>query len=114
MEAKSVSASAGPNSATVSARPVSVTFDPGDGGTPVACPDGGTAYYPGVPDAMSSCVYRYLRSSATAPGQMFTVTATVTWTASWQGSDGTGGGLPQETVTGSVPVPVDELQAVNY
>jgi hypothetical protein len=111
---KSVSASAGPNSATVSARPVSVTFDPGDGGTPVVCPDGGTAYDPADPDAVSSCVYRYLRSSARASGQTFRVTATVTWGASWRGSDGTGGDLPQETVTGSVPVRVDELQAVNY
>jgi hypothetical protein len=114
LAAKSVSASAGPNTATVSARPMSVTFDPGDGGTSVVCPDGGTPYDPAVPDAVSTCVYRYLRSSASSPGQTFTVTATVTWGASWRGSDGTGGGLPAETVTGSLPVRVDELQAVNY
>jgi hypothetical protein len=111
---RSVSASAGPNSATVAARPISVTFDPGDGGAPVVCPGGGTAYDPAHPAATSSCIYRYLKSSATAPGQAFTVTATVTWGATWRGSDGSGGGLPELTVTGSLPVRVDEIQAVNF
>jgi hypothetical protein len=111
---RSVSVSAGPNSATVAARPMSVAFDSGDGGAPVACPDGGIAYDPAHPDATSSCIYRYLKSSAMAPGQAFTVTATVAWGATWRGSDGSGGELPVLSVTGSLPVRVDEIQAVNF
>ena len=41
LAARSVTAAAGPNRATVTARPVSVSFDPGDGSPPVVCPGGG-------------------------------------------------------------------------
>lgn len=111
--AKSVSATAGPNSATVTARPQVVSFDPGDGSAPVVCADGGRAYDPADPDSISTCVHRYLRASTSTPGGVFQLTVRVTFTATWTGTNGAGGVLPALTVTAAVPVMVDELQALN-
>ena len=113
LTAKTVTAAAGPNRATVTARPSVVSFDPGDGSLAVVCAGGGRAYDPAEPDAVSDCVHRYLRSSGAAPGGVFVLTARVMWTATWAGSGGTGGVLPALTVAASTPVRVDELQAVN-
>ena len=113
LTAKSVTAAAGPNRATVTARPSVVSFDPGDGSPAVVCAGGGRAYDPSKPDAVSDCVHRYLRSSGAAPDGVFVLTARVTWTATWAGSGGTGGVLPALTVAAATPVRVDELQAVN-
>jgi hypothetical protein len=109
----SVTAAAGPNRATVTARPSVVSFDPGDGSPAAVCAEGGRAYDPSEPNAVSDCVHRYLRSSGAAPGGVFVLTVRVTWTATWAGSGGTGGALPALTVTAATPVRVDELQAVN-
>ena len=113
LTSKSVTAAAGPNRATVTARPAVVSFDPGDGSPVVVCAGGGRAYDPAEPNALSDCVHRYLRSSGAAPGGVFVLTARVTWTATWVGSGGTGGVLPALTVAAATPVQVDELQAVN-
>jgi hypothetical protein len=113
LTAKTVMAAAGPNRATVTARPSVVSFDPGDGSPAVVCADGGRAYDPADPDAVSDCVHRYLRSSGSAPGGVFALTVRVTWSATWAGSGGTGGVLPALTVAAATPVRVDELQAVN-
>jgi hypothetical protein len=110
---KTATAAAGPNRATVTARPSVVSFDPGDGSPAVVCASGGRAYDPSEPNAVSDCVHRYLRSSGSAPGGVFVLTARVTWTATWAGSGGTGGVLPALTVAAATPVRVDELQAVN-
>ena len=113
LTAKTATAAAGPNRATVTARPSVVSFDPGDGSPAVVCTGGGRAYSPSEPNAVSACVHRYLRASGTAPGGTFVLTARVTWTATWAGSGGTGGVLPALTVAAATPVRVDELQAVN-
>jgi hypothetical protein len=113
LSARSASASAGPNRATVTAQPSAVSFDPGDGSAAVDCSGSGRAYDPTEPNAVSDCVHRYLRSSGAAPAGVFVLTARVTWTATWTGTAGTGGVLPALTVTAATPVRVDELQAVN-
>jgi hypothetical protein len=113
LTAKTATAAAGPNRATVTARPSVVSFDPGDGSPAVVCAGGGQAYNPEQPNAVSDCVHRYLRSSGAVPGGVFVLTARVTWTATWAGSGGTGGVLPALTVAAATPVRVDELQAVN-
>ena len=113
LTAKTATAAAGPNRATVTARPSLVSFDSGDGSAAVVCDGGGKTWDPRQPDAVSDCVHRYLRSSGAAPGGVFVLTARVTWTATWAGSGGTGGVLPALTVTAATPVRVDELQAVN-
>jgi hypothetical protein len=113
LSAKSVTASAGPNRATVTARPSLVSFDPGDGSAAVVCAGGGKAWDSAEPNAVSNCVHRYLKASEAASGGVFVLTARVTWTATWVGSGGTGGVLPALTVAAATPVRVDELQAVN-
>lgn len=113
LAARSVTASAGPNSATVTARPSSVSFDPGDGSPAVVCAGGGVAYDPAQPNTVSDCVHRYVRASGQTPGGVFVLTAQVTWTATWTGTKGAGGVLPALTVMASTLVRVDELQAVN-
>ena len=47
------------------------------------------------------------------PGGVFLLTVSVTFTATWTGTNGAGGVLPALTVTAAVPVQVDELQALN-
>ena len=113
LTAKTATAAAGPNRATVTARPSVVSFDPGDGSVAVVCAGGGKAWDPAQPDAVSDCVHQYLKASGSAPGGVFVLTVRVTWSATWAGSGGTGGVLPALTVAAATPVRVDELQAVN-
>ncbi|TFE25064.1 hypothetical protein E0F15_20625 [Frankia sp. B2] len=90
----------------------SVSFDPGDGTAPVTCPNGGTPYDPALSydQQVADCWHVYARPSSTSP---FQLRATVTWTATWTGSGGTGGVLPALTLNGSAAVPVQEVQTVN-
>ncbi|OHV39706.1 hypothetical protein BBK14_13625 [Parafrankia soli] len=103
---------AGGNWAEVTATIRQVAFDPGDGSAPLSCPGGGTPYNPDLTyeRQVTSCAHRYDRASP-APG--FTATATVTWSATWAGSGGTGGVLPDVTATATAVVPVQEMQVVN-
>ena len=109
------STSAGGISVTVSAAPVRLVVDPGDGSEPVIC--NGTP--PAVTRAnyredIPGCSHTYLNSSAMAPnGQTFPVTATVVWHATWSASTGEGGDLGYVSTTSAVrDLPVAEIQAV--
>ncbi|WP_018505848.1 hypothetical protein [Parafrankia discariae] len=103
---------AGGNWAEVTATIRQVSFDPGDGSAPLSCPGGGTPYNPDLAyeRQVTSCAHRYERASP-APG--FTATATVVWSATWVGSGGTGGVLPDVTATATAVVLVQEMQVVN-
>lgn len=109
------SATAGPVAAVVTARPQAVVWDLGNGER-VTCHGPGTPYDPARPaDAQhTDCSYTYARGSAGQPGDVFTVSATVVWSASWTATGAPGGGdLPALTTTSSVPVRVAEVQALN-
>lgn len=112
----SASASAGSVTSSVSVRPVSVTWSMGDGGS-VTCDGPGVAFDPARPfDAQvpPPCGYSYARSSATELGQQFTVTATVSFRATWTVSGAAGGGVLGPVVRSvSVPVRVGEIEAVS-
>jgi hypothetical protein len=111
--ARDRTATAGPVSATVTARPVRVEWNMGNGDT-VMCDGPGRVYearFAGRPEA-THCRYTYRHSSATRRGAAYDVTATVVWRASWTGSDGDGGGLGQLTSQTTVPVRVGEVQAL--
>lgn len=56
------------------------------------------------------CGVTYLRSSSDLPGKAYTLTAQLTWTVTWQGSDGSGGPMADGTLGDSVQVPVGEVQ----
>lgn len=99
-------------SVTATARPVKAAWAMGDGGA-VSCDGPGTAWKVGMDPKASSpdCPYTYRRSSAGGPGGRFTVTVTVTWEVTWAGA-GQSGTVPGLSTTGSVPVRVQESQAV--
>jgi len=105
------SASAGSVTSTATAVPESVLWSMGNGDI-VACSGPGTPYRPGAQDP--GCSYTFRRSSASAPGGVFTVSATVTWRLSWTAAGAPGGGaLGTVTRTTTLPVRVAEIQALN-
>jgi hypothetical protein len=106
-------------SATVTAMPSSITFDPGDGSLgsgPVSCPG------PGVPfdnsrslaEQSSPCTYTYQSSSSMNPDGSGTwaATFTVVWHVAWVGAGGGGGALADLDTTTPVALPVGEVQAL--
>lgn len=108
-------ATAGTVWAQVTARPATLTVNPGDGTGTISCDGGpGTAYNPGMPASsqQSDCAHTYQNSSAMAPGLAFPVTVSVTWTATWRGSGATGGTLPPLTRTVTIGLRVAEGQAL--
>jgi hypothetical protein len=100
-------------SITATARPRTVTWTMGDGGT-VTCPGPGTAFRSGAnPRAASpDCGYTYRRSSAAQPAHAFRVTATVYWSVRWAGAGQTGT-FPELTTSSSTTFRVAESQALN-
>lgn len=104
------SAAAAGASVTATAKPVSVTWSMGDGGS-VTCHGPGTAYPsdPSVHPPLSSptCGYEYLRA-----GRSFPVTATVDWQVAWSGTGNSGGSLPDLHSLSATQVQVTEVQAL--
>ncbi|MGW6703700.1 hypothetical protein ACWGDE_02225 [Streptomyces sp. NPDC054956] len=107
--------------ATATATPSSVQIKPGTadatlhpGGGECAFNPGGGAGAPftaGSENQTPPCGVTYLRSSGSGT---FPLQATVTWTAAWTGSNGTGGALPSGTLAGEPQnLTVQEIQAVN-
>lgn len=112
---------AGPVWAEVTATPVSTSWDPGDGSSPVTCDGPGTPYDTSRPAAGQStnCFFTYRRSSAgqpqTGPSQndrFFIVTVSTTWRVTWTGFGGSGGTLPLITTSSSFPLAVTQRETV--
>jgi hypothetical protein len=111
----SVTASVGPVWATVTARPQTLTFDPGDraGPGPVSCGgDGPVAPY--VPETPGACSYTYLNASSTSPldGYHFQTTLTIAWSISWTSSTGAGGALAPYETSASALLAVAEIKGL--
>ena len=108
----------GPVWARVTATPVTLTFDPGNGGGAVACSGPGTPYVVGrygEHAASPTCDYVYRRSSASASGGVVTAAYAIGWRVSWTGSTGTaaaGGDLPDMTSRAAATWAVVEAQAL--
>jgi hypothetical protein len=110
----SATAAAGLVSATVTARPVRVRWDMGDGNT-VVCEGPGTPWDPNVAasEQSPSCSYVYRRSSAGQPNQSYVVRASIDWSTSWVAVGVSGGGaLGPAVTTGELSVQVGEVQAL--
>jgi hypothetical protein len=105
-------ASVGVVTSTVRARPVRATWDLGDGTTLTCGP--GTAYDPArTPEAQASdCTHVFTRDSRGRSGGAYDVRVTVTYEVSWEASTGAGGELAEVTRTTTVPVIVQEAQAL--
>jgi hypothetical protein len=99
----------GPVFAKVTAVPTTITISPGGGQRSVTCKGPGAAYNPALPASAqhTDCSVTYTRSSDLQPHSTYQASVTVTWTASWVGSGGTGGAINpplQETTTFGVRV----------
>ena len=105
-------ASVGAVSATVTARPTSVEWDLGDG-THVTCGPG-TPYDTSRPPSAqhSDCTHVFRHASTLRAGGTYAVTATVTYEVAWSASTGRGGSLGSLTRSSTVPVTVQEAQAL--
>jgi hypothetical protein len=105
---------AGGQWARVTATPSTLAFSPGAALAAVTCPGPGTAYDKALPAAgqATSCTYTYVHSSAQLPGGAYTASVSITWTAAWVGSGGTGGTLAPITRTTTFRLPVAEAQAL--
>lgn len=110
-EALSATARAGGNWATVTAKPVSLEFDPGDGSPPVACSGPGRAWTDADGNSAprdGACGYQYGKVTS----QPVTSTQTITWRLSWIGSGGTGGRFPDRSTSTSGQLQVLQIQTV--
>lgn len=107
-------ASAGGVWAEVTATPRRMVIEPGAGLGSVACAGPGTAYDAGRSASAQSteCSYAYSRSSAGQPDSAYTMTVTVVWAGTWEGSGGAGGTLPEISRSASFPVRVAEGQGL--
>jgi hypothetical protein len=101
-------------SATVTAKPGPLVIDPGDSRPSFSCPGPGTPYDPSESAAsqQSDCTYLYTQPSASQPDNEFTVSVSVTWTATWTGTGGTGGMLAPITRTTTIAVPIAQAETV--
>ncbi|MDQ1017156.1 hypothetical protein QFZ43_003705 [Streptomyces afghaniensis] len=70
----------------------------------------GTPYTKGDADKTPPCGIRYLRATNGTPYQL---SASVTWQITWEGSDGTGGDLPDGTFETTQDMNVQEIQSIN-
>jgi hypothetical protein len=113
-EPRSVSASLGGATVTVTATPRSVRWDMGTGDR-VTCDGPGTAYDPSAPDSAqdTDCSYTYRRSSAAQPGERYPVSTRVRWRVRWTASGIAGGGdLGSVTRSTGLSLRVAEGQAL--
>jgi hypothetical protein len=102
-------AQVGATAATVTATPVRVHWDLGDG-TTLTCDGPGTPYRAGTTPTCAH-TYRY-RSTVDDPHGTYTVTATVDWQAAYSTTLGGAGDLGALTTTATTTVRVLEAQSV--
>lgn len=109
-------ASAGGNSATVTATPMALTFDPGDGSSPAVCQGPGRAWSTsdgnGAPTG-GGCGFQYTEVSGPGFDHPFTCTQTITWRLTWTGTGNTRGVLTARTTSRSGLLNVLQIQTVD-
>jgi hypothetical protein len=107
------SATLGGVTATVTATPVEVEWQAGDGTSAFVCAGPGVAFAPDHPDQVPTCSHTYTdRSTVDHPDGTFALTATVTYEVAWTATNGEAGDLEPLTRTSTVPIVVHEAQAV--
>lgn len=108
------SATLGGVTATVTATPVQLVVDPGDGTAAFTCPDGGTPYDTSKPAAgqHSGCTHVFRYRSHREPTGAWPSTLTITWQLSWAATNGDAGDLDPLTTSTAVPTVVTDSQAL--
>ncbi|OHV64193.1 hypothetical protein [Pseudofrankia sp. BMG5.36] len=99
----------------VTATPVALTFDPGDGARPVTCAGPGQTFDPAAPTPASdpACSYVYRDASTAAlNGRSWPASLSVRWQVTWLATGGQSGALQALTTTTAVDAVVHEYQAV--
>ena len=106
-------------SVTATVTSTTISFNPGNGDSPVTCGTPGTPR-PWNPNDLlshhspSGCEYTYLHTNTLGDkNSRFTVTATVTWTVAWSSSDGQHGTFTTTTTSTDNPaIHIGELRTV--
>ena len=102
--------------ATVTARPLRLRFDPGDGvyGTgPITCDGPGQEWRPEYGDERpSSCMYTYRHASSLAPSGRWSASMSIDWAVTFAVSDGSSGSLGTLTTSASRALAVGEVEAL--
>lgn len=113
-ETVSATASAGSVSVTVSAEPVRLVVDPGDGSARVTCNGPPPAVTVQNYGTVRGCAHSYRNSSAMAPnGESYPVTTSIVWHASWTANTGESGDLGfLSTTSPTRMLQVAEIQAI--
>ena len=105
-------ASDGDQSATVTARPVQLNFDPGNGARSVTCGGPGRPWTAadgnGAP-TNGACAFQYARV-ASSP---ITTTQSIVWKITWRGTGNTSGEIPSLSTSTSEQLRVLQIQVVN-
>jgi hypothetical protein len=98
--------------ATVTASPIGLTFDPGDGSSSVTCPGRGRPWTEKDGNKAPSdggCGFRYAKVSDAVRARV-----SIRWQVAWVGSGDTGGSLPLMTTQTISPVfKVMQIQTEN-
>ena len=103
------------------ATPDYVTWNTGDGTPATVCDGPGTPYVLSVPysEQSTGCSHTYETSSIGEPSPggnpndaAFPVSATVDWTVTWAGPDGSAGQLPAIKTQGTSTVQVQQIESV--
>lgn len=99
---------------TVTATPLQVTWELGDGSDPVVCVGPGTPYDLAVDDDAqhTDCSHVYRYESGGEPGGVYHASATTSWSLAWEASTGETGTLPDVRRTTTFDLTVTERQAV--
>lgn len=109
-------ASAAGLTATVTAEPVSLSFDPGDGSEGQSCAGPGRPWVESDGNSAPSdgaCGYQY--SKVTGPGydNPITSTQTIVWKITWTGTGNTGGEIPGLSTSTAGQLNVLQIKTVN-
>jgi hypothetical protein len=108
----SATASAAGMSATVTARPVELVFDPGDGSDSASCPGPGRPWQAsdgnGAPTD-GACAYQYTKVTSSP----ITSTQTIVWQITWVGTGNSNGEIPSLSTSTSGQLQVLQIQVVN-
>jgi len=107
---------AGPVTATTTATPYKLVFDPGDGNFGTgnkSCTGPGLHWSPIIGDyAPSPCMYMYRHSSAVDRSGLFSATLSIVWKITWRSNTGAVGTLPDVTTSSSHQMRIREFQAL--
>jgi len=99
-------------SATVTATPTALVFDPGNGDAPVTCPGPGRPWTEAdgdTPPTSGGCGYVYRSVTANGP---LTARTGITWSVAWTSNTGAGGAFPALTTQSDSTFLVEQIQVV--